>query len=310
MRYFLLFLLIFWGAGATHAQNTDLDQDNDGITDADEGFCVPLLFSFESGNEGWRNQNNNRGAIQNRLTNSSAGTTIEGCSVATIPTSPSGNYIVMTDPGGGLMYIESENNLNLSLLGFAKRLSFYWLNGSFDGGGDPAATTLPIILTGGGTSVSARFAAPIHTGWQLITIPLDDESWSGNATTLNRVLADLDKIELAPENILGKDRGCNSKEYFAIDELKIECIPVDTDSDGILNYLDTDSDGDGCADALEGSANFTEDNLATDGSLLGEEDENGIPSIANGGQAIGTSTDAMDEGPCECEVTLPVLSRN
>ena len=64
----------------------------------------------------------------------------------------------------------------------------------------------------------------------------------------------------------------------------------DTDGDGILNYLDTDSDGDGCLDALEGAAKFDQNNLSGE-VLNGTVDINGVPTLANGGQGIGTSKD-------------------
>ena len=63
----------------------------------------------------------------------------------------------------------------------------------------------------------------------------------------------------------------------------------DTDADGIDNTLDLDSDGDGCADAIEGGAAFTVSNLTND-RLSGSVDANGVPVSATvSGQTIGTS---------------------
>jgi len=87
---------------------------------------------------------------------------------------------------------------------------------------------------------------------------------------------------------------------------------TDTDSDGIPNYLDLDSDGDGCTDAIEGGASFTSTALydsalpgGNNGSTykgstsievtqnLGNDvDAYGIPMNATStGQSIGTSED-------------------
>lgn len=71
----------------------------------------------------------------------------------------------------------------------------------------------------------------------------------------------------------------------------------DTDGDGIPNELDLDSDGDGCPDAIEGSGYINQDQLNPDGSIMGAEDQNGIPVLANGGQGEGT---AYDAGVNEC----------
>ena len=83
----------------------------------------------------------------------------------------------------------------------------------------------------------------------------------------------------------------------------------DTDGDGIPNRLDLDSDGDGCSDVIEGGAAFTSANLipssmngGNSGALYTGEynspvvdnlgtnvDGDGIPTVASGGQAIGTA---------------------
>ena len=88
--------------------------------------------------------------------------------------------------------------------------------------------------------------------------------------------------------------------------------PEDIDSDGIPNRLDLDSDGDGCPDAVEGGATFTSADLvdsSIDGGNSGafytgeynspvadnlgtNVDGDGIPTVAIGGQAIGTAITA------------------
>lgn len=91
----------------------------------------------------------------------------------------------------------------------------------------------------------------------------------------------------------------------------------DTDGDGIPNYLDLDSDNDGCPDAVEGGASFTSTDLvnssmpggntgATSGTFNQPVTQNlgntvdtnsssasyGVPTIAGAGQAVGTSATA------------------
>ncbi|MEY3411951.1 MAG: hypothetical protein RIQ70_637, partial [Bacteroidota bacterium] len=67
----------------------------------------------------------------------------------------------------------------------------------------------------------------------------------------------------------------------------------DTDNDGIANYLDLDSDGDGCADAIEGDAALEKSDLIGK-KLAGNVDANGVPLLAGiNGQAVGSSADAV-----------------
>lgn len=67
----------------------------------------------------------------------------------------------------------------------------------------------------------------------------------------------------------------------------------DSDGDGILNMYDTDSDGDGCPDAIEGTASFTGANLDGNNRLSGAVDANGIPVSAGAlGQQPGIAYQA------------------
>ena len=69
-----------------------------------------------------------------------------------------------------------------------------------------------------------------------------------------------------------------------------------TDSDNIPNHLDTDSDGDGCPDAVEGGGSFTDGDLTNADNLCNTTscvDINGIPTVAtSSGQTIGDSQNA------------------
>jgi hypothetical protein len=95
--------------------------------------------------------------------------------------------------------------------------------------------------------------------------------------------------------------------YFSV----LECINTDIDGDGIPNRLDLDSDGDGCSDAIEGAAAFTNSDLVNSSMPGGNTNtgvpytgeynspviqnlgttvnSDGIPTIAATGQAIGTA---------------------
>ena len=67
-------------------------------------------------------------------------------------------------------------------------------------------------------------------------------------------------------------------------------LPCDDDMDGIPNFFDADSDGDGCPDAVEGDhKDITEDKVDEQGRIKGDVDENGIPKAAKGGQGEGSA---------------------
>jgi hypothetical protein len=76
----------------------------------------------------------------------------------------------------------------------------------------------------------------------------------------------------------------------------------DTDSDGVANIIDLDSDNDGCPDYIEGSGSYTTSNGVTAGGTLTDGNGNaitqnlgnivnaqGIPTVAGSGQTAGTS---------------------
>lgn len=96
---------------------------------------------------------------------------------------------------------------------------------------------------------------------------------------------------------------------------------ADVDSDGIVNHQDLDSDGDGCADAVEGGGGFTTSNLkesdvpkgnsggtfngiatfGVDDNLGNTVNANGIPTIAGSGQSLGQSQIAAGTACAEIE---------
>jgi len=79
----------------------------------------------------------------------------------------------------------------------------------------------------------------------------------------------------------------------------------DTDNDGHPDRTDTDSDGDGCYDAVEGAGHFPSNDLDASGALTGGVDGKGVPIKANGGTGTTAAvTDADNTAYCnpfECQ---------
>ena len=112
-----------------------------------------------------------------------------------------------------------------------------------------------------------------------------------NKTSQNTVI--LSQKVVGPTNIKGEGFG-------------LVICKTDLDNDGIVNSLDTDSDGDGCADAIEGGAAFKSSDL--NGQVLaGNVDAKGVPVKAGAsGQTVGVAQDKNVQD-VEC-CTKPTVS--
>jgi len=80
------------------------------------------------------------------------------------------------------------------------------------------------------------------------------------------------------------------------------------DPDTIPNFLDTDSDGDGCVDAMEGAGTFTFSDLTADNNLANTPagvNAEGVPTIAGSPQATSAAvTDASNTDACKADLSL------
>ncbi|MGJ8759068.1 MAG: beta strand repeat-containing protein, partial [Polaribacter sp.] len=111
--------------------------------------------------------------------------------------------------------------------------------------------------------------------------------------------------------VAGKNNSTNTASNVTMQLFELKyCLAADTDGDGIPNYLDLDSDGDGCFDALEGTENITTDQLTSSGAIdylnQGGIDADGVPnavSTGGQGQGNGTSTDKNIQSP-ECNTAV------
>ena len=83
----------------------------------------------------------------------------------------------------------------------------------------------------------------------------------------------------------------DAAEDGGVDEAGVSSLPNNTDGDSLADYLDTDSDGDGCSDVLEGGSvdsngdGYADGNIATNGTVTG------------GAYTDPVSTDVVNIGP-------------
>lgn len=79
------------------------------------------------------------------------------------------------------------------------------------------------------------------------------------------------------------------------DDIHVENISIqscrDLDGDGTPDYLDLDSDGDGCFDSIEGDENVTKAQINANGSISGSVDAQGVPVLVNTGGAADVGSD-------------------
>jgi len=118
--------------------------------------------------------------------------------------------------------------------------------------------------------------------------------------------------DITAENILLEEGTTYSFRFYLYDEqntdlanrvrfddVQFSVLPLstcDTDGDGLNNYVDLDSDGDGCPDVLEGTGGFTYADIEND-TLTGGVDENGVPLVATAsGQELGSAQDTVQAG--------------
>ena len=259
--------------------NIDLDDDNDGILDADECPNTLVSKSFET----------------------SGGTT-------TTFLAPS------ADGGFRFDIFKLDNSFNLNVNGIdvvtnqiqcegggasgESLLVFSADNTGFGQGGNDNVWVIngdanePVVRLIIGPNGQVSFQGKRNSGRGLESMEIlsgDPQpvnvTWntSGNNTVV------LSQAVKGATNISGEGNGV------------VLCV-TDTDGDGILNSFDSDSDGDGCTDAVEGSADFKLTDVNGDGLLVGVIDANGVPLVANGGQNIGSSVDEnIKSNECDCD---------
>ncbi len=332
----LLFSFLILSNGA-FAQ--DLDADNDGILNIDEGECPPYLtggsLEFPSAASGTIT-NGTASADYNIVTNS-----MVGYSGITYNGSSDGIEI-QHEPDVSSNPDSFNHTLNITNItpGYVAIVSMYQATFT-TGNGSNAASDISVSWVGGNgdatyydpasPSVSSyRFGAPMGFdldnrqiqgldtmgtlanggSFSIYSVNNAEAAWhvdfpaGATSITVTDVAftggtSDTDGIDIKfPEmGWVNNAPGETTKEWIAFKvDLVQECISLDSDGDFIPDYLDTDSDNDGCSDAVEGSGNFTMVDVDANGMLLCAEDANGVPmcAVATG---QGTNVNVITAGP-------------
>ncbi|MES2779080.1 MAG: LamG-like jellyroll fold domain-containing protein, partial [Bacteroidota bacterium] len=145
----------------------------------------------------------------------------------------------------------------------------------------------------GGLSVPIQFGAPVEVLWSANVVQNTSSRITGTeGYAIVRMNGTFSSITF---NYLTAENYCN----FVFGADFTTC--GDTDADGIPDYLDTDSDNDGCIDAVEGSLAFLLAQTQND-RLTGAVDGQGIPVLAGSGQGNGTSQ--IFAANCSCQPNI------
>ncbi len=144
-----------------------------------------------------------------------------------------------------------------------------------------------------------------ETNAKVMDFPIADESKSsfGFVSKKGRFKKVTFEIQLLESVEKSAPKYWGYYDWIGIDNF-VYSFDCDTDGDGTPNYLDLDSDNDGCSDAKEGAKDIktfeTAQSSLTDGNgnqvtenLGNTVDGNGVPNSATGGQGIGGSEVAL-----------------
>ncbi len=342
-KYWLILFLIFFGLNETVRSQcadtspnfdcdgdgilngVDLDDDNDGLLDTDEYNC-PAGSDLVWGSVTWTGgdpdddfastaQTTINGIVvtaDNSATNFAGLTTYSALEGTTF--NGKNGLLLQADIGelddDSIQYQISFDipvtGLSFSLVDIDKRILAEGVPFT-----DQVTVTIsnngvPLVLTNGidyttGAAVD-DIGGGVFQGNQLV----------GNTnTTLGDIIYNIsepvDEILVQFENLDVSTSTQNSA--FLISDLSWACSFRDIDGDSNPDHVDNDSDGDSCADALEGDGGFTLADLDVDDSLGDTVDANGIPVIAAGGQSDVSSTDPGTTAG-ECDDDGDALSNN
>ncbi|MEE3999340.1 proprotein convertase P-domain-containing protein, partial [Tenacibaculum sp. FZY0031] len=238
----------------------DLDDDNDGILDSSEGGCTVNEFTIFGG-DGGSTTSFSQSAVSSAVfdfyyVDNSVAIEINGGGLNTNNVLQLQNIV---NSGEVIMEFTSDNSL----------MSSPWLANT---NGIPRLK-VEIDFSGNITVYGSRSTS--STSLELMQ-PRDGSSFN----TIS-FLAGINNFNVINQDGSGPDRIGGAVKVYS------SC--VDTDNDNIPDYLDTDSDGDGCFDAIEGNEDVDISDLSS-GRITGGVDSDGVPNIVNsGGSADGTN---------------------
>jgi hypothetical protein len=269
-------------AATTVSYITGTDTDGDGIPDTcdadDDNDGIPDAVECNKSNFFWSNPPTESGNTATGVINGIGYTYTSSQTVLTTPSVFNHGIFPVSYNVPNIKCIQNIYASNNTLT-FASPISNPVLVFSSIGAGN---VTVPI-----------EFSNPVQVLWSTSVVQNTPTRITGNEgyaiVRLNGIYSSISFQYLANENYVNFLFGADFQTCG------------DTDGDAIPDYLDTDSDGDGCTDAIEGDQHPLASQIVN-GRLTGGVDAKGIPLIVNGGQGLGTSQTA--NANCNCQVGI------
>jgi len=273
----------------------DLDDDNDGILDTNEDTCgqnTEVLGSF-SGDTSPNSNGHEPAAASDPLFTSD-------------PRGAAGAFTTGTPgPGGDWCSHLHKLRVNTTQLQVVMDKLSAHQNMTFSLLHDPTGTAttfgdLVYMDFGSTCMLSSGSSGVVSSGENIPT-----HSDCGSTTSSQDLLATFSNLVCGDIYYLAVWRISSGDSYTLSFNGATECNNVcDEDNDLITNSFDLDSDGDSCADVLEGTGGFTGTQISND-TLTGGVDANGVPLIAGvSGQLIGQSQDASSSLACSIDIKV------
>ncbi|MEL6251988.1 MAG: HYR domain-containing protein [Bacteroidota bacterium] len=283
---------------------SDLDDDNDGILDVDEG-CVGqdvdlgVDGTFEAlagiASSDAYNSNVTAGGWFNGVGSADSwispmpttGTGVWGGLADGTPSSPDGGVFIgawARGTGRESFYID----LTGLIIGQDYILKFYQANAGVEGS----------TVLGNNARWEVHFGTQVQFSPEMPYLGEGNQVWQ-EETMQFTASQTTQRLEFFSDDAADGTPG-TSRDCIAIDGVRLfeaaststACTGQDTDGDGSPDHLDNDADGDGCPDALEGTGTFVIGDLDANDQLTGGVDANGIPLVATAsGQGLGSSND-------------------
>ncbi len=291
------------GDGVNNA--CDVDDDNDGIVDANEDICIGIVDATTLG----------AGSGDPQVFNATNG--------ATVTIENLTDAAVFNDAGVGYRFgsdvatTDRDYRITFSTAISGVEIDLAYINNNIDG----EEQLRNFAVNGGGTISIAHTDTTTDVG---VITTFDNgvfasSLYGGSANTSGKLkitsTAPFTEITLTFDFIdFNPELGINVDNPFGI-MLENICILNDTDNDGLIDSLDTDSDGDGCPDAFEGAGNIIEGlSTLSGGSNNGSSDNLGTSSDADGNPLVSGSgyeqatasavTDSADSVACTVDLSL------